>query len=90
MDLHTNDSSESAAGVFVSDKCQIPVGGVPQQEPERQQYYMALCRQKVQEISDKLASADLLYLDVWMSDECTRFRKASRYSAGSRICGRNQ
>ena len=54
MDLHTNDSSESAAGVFVSDKCQIPVGGVPQQEPERQQYYMALCRQKVQEISDKL------------------------------------
>ena len=25
MDLHTNDSSESAAGVFVSDKCQIPV-----------------------------------------------------------------
>ena len=54
MDLHTNDSSESAAGVFVSDKCQIPVGGIPQQEPERQQYYMALCRQKVQEISDKL------------------------------------
>lgn len=33
MDLHTNDSSESAAGVFVSDKCQIPVGGIPQQEP---------------------------------------------------------
>ena len=54
MDLHTNDSSESAAGVFVSDKCQIPVGGIPQQEPDRQQYYMALCRQKVQEISDKL------------------------------------
>ena len=54
MDLHTNDSSESAAGVLVSDKCQIPVGGVPQQEPDRQQYYMALCRQKVQEISDKL------------------------------------
>ena len=52
MDLHTNDSSESAAGVFVSDKCQIPVGGIPQQEPDRQQYYMALCRQKVQEISD--------------------------------------
>ena len=50
MDLHTNDSSESAAGVFVSDKCQIPVGGIPQQEPDRQQYYMALCRQKVQEI----------------------------------------
>ena len=23
MDLHTNDSSESAAGVFVSDKCQF-------------------------------------------------------------------
>ena len=38
MDLHTNDSSESAAGVFVSDKCQIPVGGIPQQEPDRQQY----------------------------------------------------
>ena len=54
MDLHTNDSSESAAGVFVSDKCQIPVGGIPQQEPDRQQYYMALCRQKVQEISEKL------------------------------------
>ena len=54
MDLHTNDSSESAAGVFVSDKCQIPVGGIPQQEPDRQQYYRALCRQKVQEISDKL------------------------------------
>ena len=35
MDLHTNDSSESAAGVFVSDKCQIPVGGIPQQEPDR-------------------------------------------------------
>ena len=51
MDLHTNDSSESAAGVFVSDKCQIPVGGIPQQEPDRQQYYMALCRQKVQELS---------------------------------------
>ena len=82
MDLHTNDSSESAAGVFVSDKCQIPVGGIPQQEPDRQQYYMALCRQKVQEISTNWASADLLYLDVRVSDECTRFRKASRYSAG--------
>ena len=31
MDLHKNDSTESAPGEFVSDKCQIPVGGIPQQ-----------------------------------------------------------
>ena len=77
MDLHTNDSSESAAGVFVSDKCQIPVGGIPQQEPDRQQYYMALCRQKVQEISDKLGRPLTCFInDLWMSDECTAIQKS--------------
>ena len=91
MDLHTNDSSESAAGVFVSDKCQIPVGGIPQQEPDRQQYYMALCRQKVQEISDKLGRPLTCFISTFGCQmNAHGFRKASRYSAGSRICGRNQ
>ena len=92
MDLHTNDSSESAAGVFVSDKCQIPVGGIPQQEPDRQQYYMALCRQKVQEISDKLGRPlTCEHHDVWLPDECTRdSEKLSRYPAGKQAILRTE
>ena len=79
MDLHTNDSSESAAGVFVSDKCQIPVGGIPQQEPDRQQYYMALCRQKVQEISDKLGRPLTCFISTF---GCQMNEKQSEVVAG--------
>lgn len=86
MDLHTNDSSESAAGVFVSDKCRFGGRYTAAGTGSPAVLYGTLPPEGTGDFGQTGASADLLYLDVRVSDECTRFRKASRYSAGSRIC----
>ena len=74
--LHTNDSSESQQACLCLTNVRFRWAVYRSREPDRQQYYMALCRQKVQEISDKLGRPLTCFISTFSCpDECTRFRK---------------
>ena len=57
---------------------------IPVTEPERQYYYIEKAKEYVRKEAEEpgstdRSSADVLCGNLWVSDECQRFRKTGRY-----------
>ena len=52
---------------------------IPVTEPERQYYYIEKAKERKEPGSTDRSSADVLRGNLWVSDECQRFRKTGRY-----------